>query len=63
MANRESVDSINDLADADLANNRAAASLIAESISACANMYDKTAEQVAGIRNEREKLRMLMAEG
>lgn len=61
---RESVDKLDELVDAGLANSRseAAAFLITEGITARADLYDKIAEQTEVIRNAREKLRMLLEE-
>lgn len=61
---RESVDRLDELVDAGLANSRseAAAFLITEGITARADLYDKIAEQTEVIRNAREKLRMLLEE-
>ena len=61
---RESVDRLDELVDAGLANSRseAAAFLITEGITARADLYDKIAEQTEVIRNAREKLRKLLEE-
>ena len=61
---RESVDKLDELVDAGLANSRseAAAFLITEGVTARADLYDKIAEQTEVIRNAREKLRMLLEE-
>ena len=61
---RESVDKLDELVDAGLANSRseAAAFLITEGITARADLYGKIAEQTEVIRNAREKLRKLLEE-
>ena len=61
---RESVDRLDELVDAGLANSRseAAAFLITEGITARADLYGKIAEQTEVIRNAREKLRKLLEE-
>lgn len=61
---RESVDRLDELVDAGLANSRseAAAFLITEGITARADLYCKIAEQTEVIRNAREKLRKLLEE-
>ena len=61
---RESVDRLDELVDAGLANSRseAAAFLITEGITARSDLYDKIAEQTEVIRNAREKLRKLLEE-
>ena len=61
---RESVDRLDELVDAGLANSRseAAAFLITEGVTARSDLYDKIAEQTEVIRNAREKLRKLLEE-
>ena len=61
---RESVDRLDELVDAGLANSRseAAAFLITEGITARSDLYGKIAEQTEVIRNAREKLRKLLEE-
>ena len=61
---RESVDKLDELVDAGLANSRseAAAFLITEGVTARADLYDKIAEQTEVIRTAREKLRKLLEE-